>query len=273
MECAIMKVQEVIDQILLDCCGGKKLEQTCDVLASGSMDREVTGVVTTFMATVDVIKEAIAIGANLIITHEPTYFTGRDTLDWLQDDPVYLAKKKLIEDNRIVIWRFHDHMHMADTDRIYDGLLKELEWENKRIDDQSNWAYLIDRTTVGELASFLKMRLGMSVLRIVGNPESPCSRIGVLVGGGSLGMGREQMPMELMRDKDLDVMVCGDITEWTLCAYVNDAAMLGMNKAMIVVGHERTEEWGMKHMAVWLKHLVSGIPVTFVDAKEPFSYL
>ncbi|GIO15553.1 hypothetical protein J19TS2_51080 [Cohnella xylanilytica] len=38
-------------------------------------------------------------------------------------------------------------------------------------------------------------------------------------------------------------MVCGDITEWTLCAYVNDASMLGMNKAMIVVWHERTEEW------------------------------
>ncbi|WP_337098259.1 Nif3-like dinuclear metal center hexameric protein [Paenibacillus sp. YIM B09110] len=268
-----MKVQEVIDRILLDCCGGKKLEQTCDVLASGSEDIEVTGVVTTFMATVDVIKEAIAIGANLIITHEPTYFTGMDTLDWLQEDPVYLAKKKLIKDHQIVIWRFHDHMHMADTDRIYDGLIKELDWENNQIDVKSPWAYEINLTTVGELADFLKQRLGMSVLRIVGNPESPCSRIGILVGGGSLGLGREQMPMELMQDKNLDVMICGDITEWTLCAYVNDAAMLGMDKAMIVVGHERTEEWGMKHMAAWLQPLVSELPVTFVDAKEPFRYL
>lgn len=88
-----MKVQEVIDRILLDCCGGRRLEQTCDVLAGGSEEMEVTGIVTTFMATVDVIKEAIAAGANLIITHEPTYYTGNDTLDWLQQDPVYLAKK------------------------------------------------------------------------------------------------------------------------------------------------------------------------------------
>lgn len=268
-----MKVQEVIDRILLDCCGGRKLEQTCDVLASGHEDMEVTGIVTTFMATVDVIQEAIAIGANLIITHEPTYFTGMDTLDWLQEDPVYLAKRKLIEKHGIVIWRFHDHMHLADTDRIYDGLLKELEWEDKKLDGNDSWGYQIEETTVGALAGFLKQRLGMKVIQIVGNPETACARIGVLVGGGSLGLGREQMPMELMQEKDLDVMICGDITEWTLCAYVNDASMLGMNKAMIVIGHERSEEWGMKYMAEWLKPLVGSLPVTFVDAKEPFIYL
>ncbi|OKP76199.1 hypothetical protein A3842_18440 [Paenibacillus sp. P3E] len=268
-----MKVQEVIDRILLDCCGGRKLEQTCDVLASGHEDMEVTGIVTTFMATVDVIREAIAINANLIITHEPTYYTGMDTLDWLQKDPVYLAKRKWIEDNGIVIWRFHDHMHLADTDRIYDGLLKELEWEDKKLDGNDSWGYQIEETTVGALAGFLKQRLGMKVIQIVGNPEAACARIGILVGGGSLGLGREQMPMELMQEKDLDVMICGDITEWTLCAYVNDASMLGMNKAMIVIGHERSEEWGMKYMAEWLKPLVGSLPVTFADAKEPFIYL
>lgn len=88
-----------------------------------------------------------------------------------------------------------------------------------------------------------------------------------------MGLGREQMPIELMRDKNLDVMVCGEIVEWTLCAYVNDAKMLGLNKAMLVIGHERSEESGMKHMAQWLQPLVEGIPVSFIDAEEPFIYL
>lgn len=87
-------------------------------------------------------------------------------------------------------------MHLADTDRIYDGLLKELDWADKKLDDKDAWGYLIEETTVGELAGFLKQRLGMKVIQIVGNPEAPCSRIGILVGGGSLGLGREQMPME-----------------------------------------------------------------------------
>lgn len=269
----VMKVQEVIDRVLLDSCGGRKLEKTLDVLASGDPDMEVKGIVTTFMATVDVIRKAIAVGANMIITHEPTYFTGHDELDWLQQDPVYLAKKKLIDDHGIAIWRYHDHMHLAHTDRIYDGLIKELGWENQQIDKESPWAYEIEKTTLSELADFLKRKLSMDVMRIVGHPDTPCSRIGILVGGGSLGLGREQMPMEVMRGKELDVMICGEITEWTLCAYVNDAAMLGFHKGMLIVGHERTEEWGMKHMAEWLQTLVEDTPVTFVDAKEPFLYL
>jgi hypothetical protein len=81
------------------------------------------------------------------------------------------------------------------------------------------------------------------------------------------------MPARVMREKNIDVMVCGEVTEWTLCAYVNDAYMLGMKKALLIVGHERSEEWGMKDMAECLKPLLKTLPVVFVDAKEPFQYL
>src|SRR5690554_4170029 len=153
-----MKVQQVIDAILTDSCGDFRLEKTCDQLMSGHADMEVTGVVTTFMATVDVIRQAIAVGANMIITHEPTYFTGADDTDWLKDDPIYLAKIKLIEENAIVIWRFHDHMHRASTDRIYDGLLKEIGWEDKLLERKKPQTYQIEETTLSELASFFKQK-------------------------------------------------------------------------------------------------------------------
>src|SRR5690606_24010523 len=112
---------DVIETIISACYVGKRLEQTGDIIVSGHGDQEVKGIVTTFMATVDVIKEAIRIGANLIITHEPTYFNGRDQEDWLFEDDIYKEKKRLIETNNIVIWRFHDYMHLAKTDLIYDG--------------------------------------------------------------------------------------------------------------------------------------------------------
>ncbi len=38
-------VQEVIDKILLDMCGGIKFEQTCDIIAAGNPENQVTGVV------------------------------------------------------------------------------------------------------------------------------------------------------------------------------------------------------------------------------------
>ena len=87
-------VQQVIDKILADMCGGAKIEPTCDIISIGSPDQEVTGVATTFMATFDVIQEAVRQGRNFINTHEPTWFNGLDKTDWCENDSIYLAKKK-----------------------------------------------------------------------------------------------------------------------------------------------------------------------------------
>lgn len=269
-----MNVQQVIDSVIAYSDVPVRLQESCDKLMSGSPSMEVKGIVTSFMATVDVIKGAISSGANMIITHEPTYFTGADDTGWLEKDPVYLEKQKLIDENNIAIWRYHDHMHMKNGDAIYEGLIKEIGWEDYLIEGNEHpHVYEIPETTLRELAVFFKEKFSMDVVQLVGKSEMKCSRIGILVGGGSLGLGSEQMPMELMNQKKLDVIICGEITEWTLCAYVNDAQMMGFNKAMLVLGHERTEEWGMKYMAEWLPNIVEDIPVTFIDAKEPFRYL
>jgi putative NIF3 family GTP cyclohydrolase 1 type 2 len=268
-----MNVREVVE-IVLALNGGKKFEKTCDQLIEGNWEHQVTGVVTTFMATVDVIRQTIEMGCNLIITHEPTYFTGLDHIDWVKDDPVYQRKKALIDDNQVSIWRYHDHMHGGNTDLIYSGVLKDLGWTNHRNQELPlPHCYTIPPTTVAALSGFLKKTLGMKVIQIVGSPDMKCSRIGILVGGGSLGLGREEMPAKLMNDQQLDVMICGEITEWTLSAYVRDAATLGFNKAMIVVGHERSEEPGMKELANRIQPLLKEIPVHFADSGEPFIYL
>jgi putative NIF3 family GTP cyclohydrolase 1 type 2 len=268
-----MNVRAVVEIVLAQ-NGGKKFEKTCDLLIEGDWERQVTGVVTTFMATVEVIRRTAALGCNLIITHEPTYFTGLDSIDWVKADPVYQRKRALIDDKQISIWRYHDHMHLGSADLIYAGLLKDLGWISYLNTELPRpHCYTIPSTTVTDLTDFLKKTLGMKVVRIVGDPEMKCSRVGILVGGGSLGLGQEEMPAALMNDQQLDVMICGEITEWTLSAYVRDAAALGFNKAMIVVGHERSEESGMKELAHRLKPLLEGIPVDFSDSGEPFVYL
>lgn len=71
-----MNAQQVVDTIIAYSEIPFKLVETCDRYISGLPETEVTGVVTTFMATVDVIKKAAELGSNMIITHEPTYFTG-----------------------------------------------------------------------------------------------------------------------------------------------------------------------------------------------------
>lgn len=276
-----MTVQQLIDAIIKETGIRIPSEQTCDQLMAGSPDMEVKKVACTFMATVDVIREAVRQGVDLIITHEPTWFTGRDDTDWIKEDPVYLEKKKIIDESGIAIWRFHDHMHMGSEDGIYRGFDKEFGWDKYRITfpdtgefiDRFGGCYELPETTLRELCAFFKEKLEMQVVQIVGNPEMKVRRVSVLVGGGSLGLGEESLPMRHMREKKIDVAVCGDITEWTLSAYVRDAAQMGMNKGMLVLGHERSEECGMKHMPEWLASFTEGIEIVFIDAKEPFLYL
>ena len=274
-----MKVHEIIDAMIKK-TGKDRLPNhlTCDLLMSGNENMEVTKIVTTFMATVEVIEKAIEAGANFIITHEPTWFTGKDSIEWLSDDPVYIEKKKLIDDHGIAIWRFHDHMHMGTEDLIYRGYDMETNWGAYKIQNPDPYehfgaCYQIPLTTLEELCLYFKEKLGMKVIQIVGNPGMKVERVSVLVGGGSLGLGVEELPMKIMKQNNLDLLICGDITEWTISAYVRDAAAMGMNKGMLVLGHERSEEMGMKHLGSWMKDITGDIEVLFIDAGEPFLYL
>ena len=272
-----MRVKQVVDRII-DICGvspltwGTQDTQTCDTLITGDWNCEVTGIVTTFMATVDVIKYMVAKGANLIITHEPTFFTSTDDQDWLKNDVVFISKLQIIKDNQINIWRFHDHMHMTKPDLIYTGIEKELDWNHYLIPEKQH-CYEIPPITLSDLSIYLKEKLDVKLARIIGMQTATIQRVGLLVGGGSLGLGSEMMPMELMQKENLDVIVCGEIVEWTLCAYVRDACQLGMNKSLIILGHNRTEEAGMKYLRGWLEALFPDIPVWFSEAGEPFSYI
>jgi putative NIF3 family GTP cyclohydrolase 1 type 2 len=272
-----MIVKEVVDRIIDTCNVNPEAWQsrqmsTCDTLIVGDWNQEVTAIVTTFMATVDVINDAVAKGANLIITHEPTFYTSTDDRDWLTSDDVYSLKQQKINDNQVSIWRFHDHMHMTKPDLIYAGIEKELSWSGHHILDKPH-CYEIPPITLRELSIYLKDRLDVKLAQIIGTETSIVERVGLLVGGGSLGLGSEIMPMELMQNEDLDVIVCGEIVEWTLCAYVRDACQLGLNKSLIILGHNRSEEAGMKYLREWLKTLFPDIPVWFSEAGEPFSYI
>ena len=276
-----MKVREIVDSIITET--GVILDplKTVDQIIIGDPDTEVTKIVTSFMATVDVILEAVRLGANFIITHEPTWFNGRDQKEWLINDPVYIKKKQLIEENHLVIWRFHDYMHAVSDDMIYQGFDQDMGWsdykERKEISKEeknplvkAQVCYQIPEMKLKNLVKKIKDSLDVKCARVIGNQEGSCCRIGVLVGGGSLGLGDEKNTMEFMRRENLDTVVCGDITEWTLSAYIRDASMLGFNQSMIVIGHERSEESGMKHLVGWLQNILPSQTVIFVDAKEPF---
>ena len=103
--------------------------ETVDTFKAGNPDQKVTGIATTFIVTMDVLKKAKNLNCNLIITHEPTFYNHLDETSHLQDDPVYQAKMKFITDNELIIFRFHDHIHRTNPDGIMEGMVEKLNWK------------------------------------------------------------------------------------------------------------------------------------------------
>ena len=259
-------IQDVIDTIIAAVPGAPR-EDSVDTIKTGDPTQEVTGIVTTFLATYDVIGRAIELGANLIITHDPTFYNHRDEIDWLDGDPVYEAKRRLIDENGMVIWRFHDYWHLHRPDGIITGLLKDLGWEDYA-EPERPYLCSIPPMPLPELVASLKERLAISMVRVIGDPSMSCRNVGLAVGAAG---GRTQI--KALAHEGLDVLVCGEINEWETSEYVRDAVATGAAKALIIIGHANSEEAGMQWLVEWLQPLVPGMQITHVPAGDAFSFV
>jgi putative NIF3 family GTP cyclohydrolase 1 type 2 len=239
-------------------------EKTVDTFKSGNPGDQVTGIVTTFIATMDVLKKAVELNCNLIITHEPTFYNHLDQVDHLKNDPVYKEKVKYIEDHGLIIFRFHDHWHMTRPDGIFTGMIDKLRWEDEIIDADA-LIFEFPESTVGEMALDLKILFNNSPIRVIGDPEMKFTKIGF-----SPGAPGYMNHVRMLEREDVDVLVAGEVPEWESITYVRDAAGLGMKKAMILLGHVNSEEAGMEYLSEWLTGILDGIPVHFVPAGDPF---
>ena len=243
------------------------MQQTVDTFKAGNPETEVKGIAVTMMATLDVLQRAAAAGQNLIITHEPTFFNHQDKPDDLEqkdNDPVLAAKRAFIEEHGLVIWRFHDHWHRMKQDGIEAGMVRALGWE--RFQDSSNqYLFAIPETDLERLATDVKSRLKIRIMRVVGDPKLKVKKV-ALVPGAS-GFAKETRALEI---SDVQVLITGEPREWETVEYVADAVTEGKLKALIILGHIPSEQAGMEECVRWLKTFVSEVPIEFVPAREPF---
>lgn len=241
-------------------------QETVDTFKAGSPETEVKGIAVTMMATLDVLQRAAAAGQNLIITHEPTFYSHLDQpdLEQKENDPVLAAKRAFIAEHRLVIWRFHDHQHRMQRDEIETGMAHALGWE-KFQDSGNQYVFSIPETDLAHLASELKSRLKIHVLRVVGDPKLTVRKV-ALVPGAS-GFAKETRALEIT---DLQVLITGEPREWETVEYVADAVTEGKPKALIILSHIPSEQSGMEECARWLKTFISEVPVEFVPARDPF---
>jgi len=261
-----MTIQQAIDKIIAS-VPGAPYPDTVDTVKIGDPTQEVSGIVVTFLINCEVIDQAIQLGANFIITHEPTFYNHRDEVSWLRDDAVYNAKRQRLEAKDLVIWRFHDYLHSLQPDSTFVGLLKELGWETYSFTGQLHRCH-IPPISLRELVHLIKGKLGIQTLRVVGDLEATCEYIGLLP-----GFPGPEMQIGTLGHSPMDVLITGEIHEWETSEYARDAGYLKHPKGLIILGHAASEEPGMKWIIPWIQERLPGIRLHFVSTRNPFQYL
>lgn len=258
-------VQQVIDLIMKE---GKlsAIPGTVDTLKSGNATQVVTGIVTTMFATVSVIKQAVKLGANFIIAHEPTFYNHTDDPNWVKDNNIVKQKQALLKKNNMVVWRFHDYIHSLNPDAVEHGVLRKLNWLPYAKADSPTLT--IPTVTLQQLVQHLKTGLGIAHLRVIGDLKQNCSRVTLLPGapGGKMQVGFAES------DKP-DVLIVGEVAEWETAEYIRDANLLGTKMALVILGHNLSEDPGMDYFVDWLQPKLAGVKITHIKSGDPFTWL
>ena len=260
-------VKQVIDIILKE-IPNAPFPKTVDQLRSGSMEQEVTGIVTTMFPTIEVIERTAKAGANFIIAHETPFYNNQDETDWLQQDDAYRYKIGLLDKYKIAIWRFHDYWHSHKPDGIIMGNLIKLGWEKYFDANTPRLLTLPTPMSLKSIVSLAKDRLGIPSVRVIGNLKQECKTIYM-----AFGYMDSRMQIAAIQQYKPDLILSGETREWETVERVRDGQLMGQKTALLVLSHSVSEEAGMEYAAKWLQPKVSPVKITHIASTNPFTFL
>ncbi len=256
-----------------------------DGILMGAAVTTVTGVVTTFTPTLEVLRKAAESGKNIVICREaPLYSRGeRAPLFWrngpapskelLDNDAVCRAKQEFISQNNLVIIRLVDNWDAKENDAQLQGLARALGWEHFHLVPKNgtpayhphNVYFSLPKTSLNGLTENTKEKLKVQCPRVIGDPASSVQKV-ALTHGLLLVADAER----ILRESGVDVVIAGDAVEWEAAPYFQDLVAAKRAKGLVLIGQQASEEPGSGAMEEWLKSFITEVPVEWIPAGEPF---
>jgi putative NIF3 family GTP cyclohydrolase 1 type 2 len=253
---------KAIFQILMDEAVQRR-DPTCDGLIAGDENKTVRKAGVCFKLTAALIEQAAKEQIDMIIAHEPTFSTG-DTVD--ESNPVDRMKNDLLHKSGITLYRFHDHAHTSEPDYIHAGFINALQLKIGKKHERASLGvcrYDLDEPlTTRELALRIHEKLGVSLIRIVGQDDYPLKTI--CLGLGAVGLQQ----IRLLVESDCDLFVTGEVAEVCTAETVRDACYFGLKKSLLILGHYSSEYIGMRLLADTLNQRI--VPAVFLDSGEVY---
>ena len=233
-------------------------------LRFGEPDAPVQGIQVCWMATPDAIEAAAANGANLIVAHEDLFYPydvlvkggPADFLTWRTN----ARRARLLARHGIAVIRAHG---ILDRSHIFEGFAQLLALPGapgsgtSPLVDEAPYGriYGIEPQTVRQLTAHVKVRTGMTALRVAGNPDAVVRRVGLPWGGMALfvNVGYMQRLVQL----GADVFIAGESDNYGLRFAVEAGIPL------IETSHEVSENPGLRAFTGELSHAFPHVPVAF----------
>ena len=227
---------------------------TVDRFIIGNPETVIKKIGTCWMSNWETCRKAVTSGVNVLITHEPTFYTHRD----LDEVPGFLKrwsdytkeqyisqiekKKKWINDNGLVIIRNHDTLDALQEKGIPFAFGQFLGFKNSDIITSRTYynVYKFNKQTassfVAKIAGKLK-ELGQPGVAFYGDPAREVASVGI-------GTGWICDPMEFADLKPEVFIAIDDVVK----THIQTVFASDTGHPLIVVNHGTSEEMGMRSL-------------------------
>jgi len=230
-------------------------------LLYGDEKRSITGITVCWMVTEKVIDFSVKKGHNLIISHEDLLFPP-DYAFSKKEGVVSKRRTSLLKKHKISVIRVH---YLADRYCVLDDFGKVLSLGEPVVKNGFHRVYEIKEISLQRFASNIKKHLKLKKVRITGSPLWKVKRIGGLWGGLGLSINASFID-EILR-YNVDTVIAGEVDEYTM------RAMKDMHIGIVEVGHEVSEETGLKNFANALQEKIGKIPVSYCPNELPYTLI
>lgn len=234
-------------------------------LLVGREDKEIKKIYIALDATDEAIEEAVAAGADMLLTHHPMIFRGmkqitsRDfigkrVIRLIQEDMVYYAMHTNF-DVRGMADLAADYLHLSDTEVL--DITRESEQGPEGIGRYGN---LETEMTLRECCELIKRAFTLENVKVFGNLQKKVHRVAI-----SPGSGKSVISLALRAG--VDVLITGDIDHHEGI----DAVAQGM--AVIDAGHYGVEHIFIPYMEQYIKREAPELEVEIQPLTFPFQII
>ena len=234
-------------------------EKTVDTVKFGDGAKPVKTVAVCWYPSLINLKEAVRLGCDLLLTHEPTWWDHLDHPGGWREKGPGLEKTQLLQESGMVVARLHDTWDNWPEIGIRDSLAKGLGFSKFIGEDKTRWhaTYEVSEQSLQSFARYVAEKvkpLGEDSVQVIGDPDMKVKHPSIGVGCGG--------PREDMIELGSDVLImCFDGASF----WRERDRFAEQGVGVITLEHGTTEMWGIESLAQYIDETWSELDVHYLD--------